>query len=202
MELSPIKQSLKTGSEKITYNCIQQKEVTLLDYWQWSTADLVSNVTRGVLAEFIVALSLDMHKDVRTEWDAYDLKYEDCKIEVKSSAYIQSWQQKDFSKILFSIKKTKLWDYRTNKLSELSRRQSDVYVFCLLKHKDQSTINPLNLNQWDFYVISTLKLNEIMPNAKSITLRKLEGIDSKKCSFKKLKQYIHDEAPPGLIQKD
>jgi hypothetical protein len=28
-----------------------------------------------------------------------------------------------------------------------------VYVFCHLKHKDQHTIDPLKLEQWDFYVL-------------------------------------------------
>ena len=31
---------------------------SVLDFWQWSMADLVSNTTRGVLAEFIVAQAL------------------------------------------------------------------------------------------------------------------------------------------------
>jgi hypothetical protein len=35
---------------------------TVLDFWQWSSSDLVSNSTRGCIAEFIVAraLGLDM----------------------------------------------------------------------------------------------------------------------------------------------
>ena len=47
----------------------------LLGFWQWSTSDLVSNATRGILAEYIVARSLGLtEKGVRDEWAAFDLE--------------------------------------------------------------------------------------------------------------------------------
>ena len=46
---------------------------TLLDFWQWSSSDLLSNATRGVLAEYIVGLALDCVGGTRREWDAADL---------------------------------------------------------------------------------------------------------------------------------
>jgi hypothetical protein len=48
--------------------------LTLLDFWRWSSSDLVSNARRGVLAEFIVASALGITlNDVRDEWGAFDL---------------------------------------------------------------------------------------------------------------------------------
>jgi hypothetical protein len=45
----------------------------LLSFWRWSVSDLVSNATRGRLAEFIVARALGVQIPVRGEWDAFDL---------------------------------------------------------------------------------------------------------------------------------
>ena len=48
-------------------------DLTLLDFWSWSASDLVSNATRGRLAEFIVANALGVESGIREEWAAYDL---------------------------------------------------------------------------------------------------------------------------------
>ena len=63
---------------------------------------MLSNATRGRFAEFIVgtAIGLDI-KILREEWDAYDLLTNyGAKIEIKSAAYIQSWEQKGYSKCI------------------------------------------------------------------------------------------------------
>ncbi|MFC1783678.1 hypothetical protein ACFL02_08855, partial [Planctomycetota bacterium] len=155
MKLPPIKSQRKSGRESFLYNGRKQKAI-LIDFWRWSASDLISNATRGILAEFIVAMALNQHKKIRSEWDAYDFTTkEGLKVEVKSAAYVQSWYQNDFSKISFSIRPTKAWNIETNKQEEEQKRQADVYVFALLKHLEQETINTLDLNQWTFFVIST-----------------------------------------------
>lgn len=150
----------KTGDEPLTFKN-QNLDVKLIDFWRWSVSDIVSNATRGRFAEFIVATALGIDQTiVRDEWSAYDLTSpEGIKIEVKSASYLQSWFQNDYSKISFSIRPTKHWDSLTNKQAELAMRQADIYVFCLLKHKDKKTLNPMNLEQWEFYVTSTETLN-------------------------------------------
>lgn len=81
----------KTGSE-VFHASRQALGFALHDFWRWSVSDLVSNATRGRLAEFIVASALGISSDVRDEWSPYDLlSPEGLKIEVKSAAYIQSW---------------------------------------------------------------------------------------------------------------
>ena len=107
--------SQKTGDEpfKLSGESLDHK---LVDFWKWSVSDLVSNATRGILAEFIVAtaLELDLSK-IREQWAPYDLLTDDnIKVEVKSSAYIQSWSQSKHSKIIFSIKPTYDWDSENN----------------------------------------------------------------------------------------
>ena len=55
---------------------------------------------------------------------------------------------KKFSTITFNIPQTRYWDGTA--YAEEKKRQADVYVFCVLKHRDQKTINPLDLSQWAF----------------------------------------------------
>ena len=195
-DLPPIKIVRKTGDEPFV-GFGDGKSLTLRNFWQWSVSDLVSNATRGILAEYLVACALGLNRDVRNEWDAYDLETETgLKIEVKSAAYIQSWFQRKLSLITFSIRPTLAWDYKTNLQAKVKKRQADIYVFCLLHHKDKDTINPMDLSQWTFYVISKNQLENVHPERKSITLGKLIKLSPKECSFGGLKETI-SSIPPG-----
>jgi hypothetical protein len=156
-------------------------EISLPDFWKWSSSDLLSNATRGIFAEYIVSLALGASMDGgRKEWDAFDvLTPEGLKIEVKSAAYVQSWKQKSHSKILFGIGPTKGWDAETNVYDTEIRRQADVYVFALLTCKDRETADPMNLENWEFYVLPTSVLNERLPFQKTLSLSRLASLAEK-----------------------
>lgn len=170
--------------------------LSLLDFWQWSASDLLSNATRGRLAEFIVASALGIAQDgVRDEWGAYDLTTADgISVEVKSAAYLQSWNQRRFSSIIFNVPKTKAWSADTNLQEKEARRQAQVYVFALLAHKDKPTIDPLDVTQWIFYVLPTSILNNRTRSQKSITLPSLETLAGAGISYDKLQDEIHQAA--------
>lgn len=172
-----IKVTRKTGQEKFKLNGNPLNH-DLLSFWQWSASDLISNAMRGILAEYIVAMAVDKTDGSRTEWDAFDIETDEgIKIEVKSGAYIQSWSQKKLSEIKFGIRPTQGWDSKTNSYSSEFARQSDVYVFCVLEHKNQETIDPLNINQWSFYVLATKQLNLAVGKQKTITLGSLKKLN-------------------------
>jgi hypothetical protein len=151
---------------------------SLLDFWQWSGSDIVSNVTRGVLAEYIVACALGIDtRGAREEWAAYDLQLPSgIKIEVKSAAFIQSWSQKQYSSIIFKTPKTQAWARETNEFSVETKRQADLYIFALLHHKEKATIDPLDVNQWKFYVLRTSDINARKRSQHSMTLKTLCGL--------------------------
>ena len=176
-DLGRILVSRKTGDERFRA-AGGDLGFTLLDFWQWSASDLVSNATRGRLAEYIVAKALGASTSgVRNEWDAYDLRTESgIRVEVKSAAYVQTWFQKKFSSIAFLTRPTREWDADTNRQSSDAKRQADVYVFALLGHRDKSTVDPLNIDQWQFYVLSTQALNARTRSQHSITLKSLEAL--------------------------
>ena len=168
-QLPAIQATRKSGKE-----CFEGigGEHTLQDFWAWAFSDLVSNTERGKLAEYLVAKAMGCGTQISQTWESYDLlSPEGIKIEVKTSAYIQSWKQKAFSKISFGIAKTKFWD-GPDYVGE-KKRHADVYVFCVLKHKDQETINPLELAQWDFYPVATRKLNTSFENQETVSLGSL-----------------------------
>jgi hypothetical protein len=94
-------------------------------------------------------------------------------VEVKASAYVQTWWQKNLSKIVFGIRPTRAWDPTTNVFAIDSQRQAHVYVFAVLAERDQAKVDPLNLAQWEFYVLPTSVLNERAPIQKTISLSSL-----------------------------
>ena len=165
--------TLKTGDEPLVYHGTDTG-FRLLDYWQWSASDIVSNATRGIFAEFIVASALHLDTSIpRDEWSALDITSpKGTRIEVKSSAYLQSWTQSAPSKIRFSIRPARA----TGNMEEKPTRQSDAYVFCFLKHLDKDTLNPLNLDQWDFYVLATKDIDGLMGKSTSISLNSVRKL--------------------------
>lgn len=105
---------------------------------------------------------------------AFDLLTESgLKIEIKSAAYLQTWYHKKLSSISFKIRQTKSWDGGTNESATERKRQADIYIFCVLNHKEKDSLDPLNLDQWEFYVLRAAVLNEKIPTQKSIGLASL-----------------------------
>jgi len=116
---------------------------TLLDYWAWSASDLLGNIQRGVLAEYLVSLALGGGAGVRTPWDPFDARSPaGVTVEVKSASYLQQWSQRDYSPIQFQIGETTAWDPHTCKFVGERCRQAQVYVFALLAHKDRLESGP------------------------------------------------------------
>lgn len=190
-----IKITRKLGNESFYFES-RPTSFALLQFWQWAASDLTSNTLRGLLAEFIVATVLDRADGVRTEWDAFDiLSLKGRKVEVKSAAYIQSWKQRTLSPIRFNIRPTQGWNTTTNQYEE-AKRQADVYVFAVLGHVEQQSIDPLNLNQWLFYVLCASKLNKL-GSQKSISLSRLRRIGPTEVSYKQLAAAVESETQNG-----
>jgi len=182
-DLSAIFVSRKTGDERFIANG-KSLDNKLLAFWQWACSDLSSNTMRGILAEYIVAYELGIAINTRREWDAYDLTTKDgVKLEIKSASYLQTWTQPKFSEILFDIAPTKGWNASTNVYSSEVKRQADIYVFCLLHHQEKSTLDPLDLDQWTFYLLPTSVLNTKKPNQKKIGLSSLIKLNPVQVSY-------------------
>lgn len=175
------------------------KEVSsVLDFWRWAYSGLMGNAERGALAEYIVACALGINRTERIAWDKYDLRTnEGVSVEVKTSGYIQTWEQKQLSKIVFGIQPTYGWDSRSNEFDKQQRRQAQIYVFCVHKHMEQETADPLQLSQWDFYLMPTSVLNERFGNQKTVSLSALKAEGARLCAYNELKDCIYKLAKLG-----
>lgn len=149
-------------------------KLTILDFWAWAYSDCLNNTTRGVLAEFLVASALKLDLKVpRDAWARFDLSYRDHPLEIKSASYHQRWHQEKLSRISFSVRETRAWDSDTNRQSDEAKRQAFAYVFCLLAEKQREKVDPLDLDQWQFWVVATSFLDERGRSQHSITYNSL-----------------------------
>ncbi|MEI6066474.1 MAG: hypothetical protein WCP96_03995 [Methylococcaceae bacterium] len=181
--LPELKVDRKTGSEQF-HNSGASLGFDILSFWSWAYSDLASNNLRGHLAEYLVARDLGLGHGRRCEWDTCDIRtLSGIKIEVKSAAYIQTWQQERLSQITFGIAPALGWDDINQRRTNTFERNSDAFVFCLIKHKDKNTFDPVNLEQWVFFVIATSVLNEKLGNQKTLSLDKLLSLNPVECTY-------------------
>ena len=131
----------------------------------------------------------------RVSMDAYDLLSPDgIRVEVKSSAYIQSWESEHPARISFRIAPAKSLDSSGNYSADSQYcRHSDVYVFCVWTAMSREQ-NILDLSLWDFYVIATKILDQKVPNQKTITFQSLLSLQPRKVDYFGLYEAIRSEA--------
>lgn len=162
--------------------------LTVNDFWSWAYSDLLNNTYRGVLAEFLVFTAMGYtppRTQMRIDWSPFDLTSPTGRrIEVKSAAFLQSWEQDYHSKILFDIAPKHAWS-PTDGYAPEAKRTSDLYVFCLYTalSKEQSV---LNLDLWEFYVLPTSVLDREKPAQKTISLPSLLKLGPVKTDFSNL----------------
>jgi hypothetical protein len=146
--ISPPAPRLMTGDEPIV-----GAEAELRDFWAWSLSDLRTNTVRPMLAEFLVARALGADQRPRIEWDAYDVLTPDgVKVEVKSGAYLQAWEQWRLSKVVFGGLNARTWTAQDG-YSATGSYNADVYVFAVHTATDHANYDALDLDQWSFWVL-------------------------------------------------
>ena len=151
---------LLTGEERFSFNSATLP-FDVKEFWSWNGSNLLNNTLRGALAEYIVAKALDLEISyARDCWSEYDLLYGSVRIEVKSSAYLQAWNQTHLSEIRFSV--APAFSSFPDQSQETEKiRHSDVYVFCLYGCRDRAQVDLLNLDHWQFYIIPTSEIDRL-----------------------------------------
>lgn len=129
-----------TGTEPIAGT-----DATVGGYWSWALSDMRSNVTRSMLAEYLVAVAVDTDHHLRVEWAPSDVQTPSgIKIEVKATARLQAWPQKKPSTLGFG----KLWgrlplpdgSYKADRTLN-----ADVYVFAVVGESSHDHYNALDV---------------------------------------------------------
>ncbi len=162
-------------------------DATVLDFWRFAMSDLRMNNVRGYLAEFLVARAVGS-RSPRVEWDAYDVLAPDgTRIEVKSSAYMQVWDQRQPSRIVFSGLVGRTWTPQQGE-APTATFNADVYVFCVQTAQSHDEYDVLDSNQWSFYVVDRETLEAL--GYKSISLSSLQRLTAGPISYADLNSAI------------
>ncbi len=147
---------------------------TVGDFWAWAYSNILTNITRGLFAEFLVGTALGAVEGMRTEWDSFDLLYGDARIEVKSSAYLQSWPQEKPSVIGWSISPS-TWQQDEGATNQ--EPPADCYVFCVYcEEDDRSPAKVLDSEQWRFYVVPKRVIKEELSGQKTVVHSRIKSL--------------------------
>lgn len=164
---------------------------TLLDFWKWSESDLLNSLTRSRLAEFIVATALGAHAGgPRDERSSLALVTPDgVEVRVKSGSFLKSFHQRDLSKIVF-IPHARTSHAHAGRNCDRAPYEAHVYVFALLDHVERATINPLNFDQWRFFVPPTSKLEALLRGQHALTVPSLDELTGGSVAYEDLKTAV------------
>ena len=175
LDPDPLSPRRRSGKERF-HRAGAPLDARLLHFWQWAYSDICDNRVRGLIAEYLVALALDSLGTRREDWDAWDVRTSSgLKVEVSSAAYVQSWQQPSPSTIWFDIAPPQVGEVAAQPPRALER-SADVYVFALHGHQDKETLDPLDLAQWQFFVVPTHLLDQRHPHRKRLGLDSVQRL--------------------------
>ena len=90
------------------------------------------------------------------------------------------------SKIDFGIGTGQVWEAATNSYTSEKGRHADVYIFCLLAHRDKATVDPMDLDHLRFFVVSTAKLDQELGKQKTLSLSRLLTLEPREVGYGEL----------------
>jgi hypothetical protein len=162
-----------------------------LEFVDWAFGNTMDNALRGVVAEYLVHKAVGGIAEHRVNWDAYDVEMPDsCKIEVKTSGYLQEWQQARPSIIQFDIARKDPWIAKENRFVGQKCRYSDIWVFAVHTEQDPELADPFKTDQWQFLVTSARWLDETFGDQKSVRYSVLLGKGLKPVNYSELAREI------------
>ncbi len=135
------------------------------DLWSFEFSNLTE--LQGYVAEFLVAKALGKElPDNCVGWTDYDILYRGKRIEVKATAYYQAWKQSG------EICKQRTFSIR-------QKEKNDLYVFCLLLGENVTEANPLQLENWEFFIVPTIDIIDRCGSNKTISLERVRSLGHK-----------------------
>lgn len=140
----------------------------LQEFQGWAFSDLCDDDVKGIFAEWMVRQLLHCPSPRRVSWADNDIILPSgISIEVKSSAIWQSWKlRKQDGARIYPLPASKPFDPKKIRFCGLKARLGDakpvgepvfkshLYVFCFQSQKDPTKWDALDLDQWEFYIMS------------------------------------------------
>jgi hypothetical protein len=150
-------------------------DLTLLDFWRWSESDLLAAPTRARLVEFVVAALLGVRTPKPRSDRSPDLLTADgTAVRVKSASAVTVEGRRDPGKVHFSPLPWRA--PRRGPSVPATVPRSRAHVFVVIGNAEPADVNPLDLDQWRFYVPSTARLEEKMKRQRALSLAVLAGL--------------------------
>jgi len=185
---------------------IQGTNERVVDFWRWAYSDIAQNITRGPFAEYLVAtaLRINTRSVPRDPWAEADIglrvRGKLFRIEVKSTASFQAWKPRRRRKRRkatgFSVGFPKV--AYTLDGGRRKARWSHAYVFAFDNALDETRINDLDAERWDFWVLSRRELTKLLGvpittllgRTKRVSFARLTDAGFYPVKFKELKREI------------
>lgn len=156
--------------------------ISLTDFQEWAFPQFINESQRSLLAEYIVASAIGpVNETIDKRFmqsRPYDfLTPEGLRVEVRYASYLQLTDINHPDRITYT-------------LEQALQRNSDVHVFTLFKATSPNQ-DPLDLNLWEFYILSTNVLDIEHPVENTITLPTLMQLAPVYCTYESLKASIN-----------
>ena len=106
------------------------------------------------------------------------MTYNDIKVEVKETSYYHSFNEKgkysNYRSFAIGMAHGSYDEAKSGNTEY--KRQSDVYIFCLNTGYTAEESYPLNLNNWEFYIVPTRVIDANCGTNKTITLKRIKNM--------------------------
>jgi len=121
---------------------------------------LIENNLRGVFAEYLIVDILGANWSVcEGSWNGWDIDGpNDTRVEVKSSAYIQSWYDWSVEKGKTGVSVPRFDIAERNNVKLEKHRAADLYIFALHAEKKPELADHRIVEQWNFCVVKSAVL--------------------------------------------
>lgn len=176
---------------KFTYNN-EDTGITMLDFWKFQYSNIYN--MQEYIAEFIVAKALGLNTAHNQDWwTLYDIFYRNKRIEVKETSYYHAWNEdgKCSRQRTFGITKANS-AYENEGTENHYERQNDIYVFCLNTGETRDSSYPLELSNWEFYIVPTSVINEKCNDQKRISLGRIKNMGFTAKRYSEIKATIDE----------
>lgn len=169
------------------------KKRKALDFWSWAYSDLMQNITRGYVAQYIVAWALGVDEKPNDPWQPFDVRSPEPhnkRIEVKSTSFLQSWTHGEKNRNpLFVLGQRRPFSSE-NGLGKKPEWNADIYVLSYFHCKEADKADIMNLDQWKFWVFQKEQIVALMNGRKSVTVSALERVGHKALTAFELRKAI------------
>lgn len=181
-------------------------DLTIENFWQYHYANMYNQ--HEYIAEFLVGTALGETTPNNDYWRLWDVDYhfgdKTYRIEVKATSYYHSFQDELYQGRTSEVRTFdihKAYKEYQNNSSEL-RRNSDIYVFCLNVGRTAEESNPIDVSNWEFYLVTRENLESQLAdeNQKSISLSRVRALAGEKCSYLEIKSKV-DSLIPTIKEK-